>query len=196
MLAVAAALAGCASLAKPNVAAGVEALRKGAYALDRQHASLVFKIDHLGFSKYVGRFERFDAGLDFDAAGPETARVEAAIDMNSLDVADDEFAKTLMGPDWFDSARFPQAVFRSTAIERTGETSGRVTGDLTLHGVTRPVSLAVEFNGGADDVIRGAYVVGFSAVGTISRSAFGVDRLKGLIADEVEISVEAEFKKN
>ncbi len=189
--------AGCASalapVLKPNVSAEATALRDGAYNLDKTHAALLFKINHLGFSEFVGRFERFDVSLDFDAETPQAARIEAVIDMASLDIANDEFAATLMGPDWFDAGAYPEAVFRSTAIEVTGDNKGVMTGDLTLHGVTKPATLNVTFNGGGNDRLRGAYVVGFSAKTTIDRTAFGVDRFKRLIADDVVIEIEAEF---
>jgi len=189
-----AALAGCASLLAPNVKTDPAALRAGQYALDPDHAALVFRIDHLGFSQFVGRFEKFSASLDFDEADPTSARVEAIIDMTSLDVANDEFAETLQGSDWFDAEAYPEAVFRSTAISVTDENAGVMTGDLTLHGVTAPVSLDVVFNGGAPDRLRGGnYVVGFSARGAFSRGAFGVDRFGGLIGDNVAIEIEAEF---
>ncbi len=190
------ALAACASLVAPRVSSDAVALKAGAYALDPAHASLVFKVDHLGFSAYLGRFERFDATLDFDADSPGTARVEAVIDIASLDVANDDFAATLVGADWFAGGQYPQAVFRSTAIERTGETTGRMLGELTLKGVTAPVALDVTFNGGAQDLLRGGYVVGFSAQGEFSRKAFGVDRFDGLVGDIVRIGIEAEFVRN
>ena len=188
------ALAGCAAVLKPNVRAEPAALRAGQYELDPDHAAVLFKIDHLGFSQFVGRFETLSASLDFDAADPTAARVEAIVDVASLDIANDEFARTLTGPNWFDAASFPQAAFRSTGIHITGDNTGRMSGELTLHGVTRPVGLDVVFNGGGTDRLRrGAYIVGFSANGTISRSAFGVDRFAGLISDEVRIEVEVEF---
>jgi polyisoprenoid-binding protein YceI len=113
--------------------------------------------------------------------------------MTSLDIANDAFAATLLGPDWFDAGAFPQAVFRSTLVEATGSNTGRMTADLTLHGVTRPVTLDVVFNGGGQDLIRGAYVVGFSASGRISRKAFGVENLEAIVGDDVRIEIEAEF---
>lgn len=190
------ALSACASLVAPNVVSEPAALKAGTYTLDQKHASLLFKIDHLGYSLYVGRFERFDATLDFDAADAGTAHVEAKIDASSLNVANDDFAKTLMGPDWFDAAGFPEAVFRSTAVEKTGDKIGRMTGDLTLHGVTAPVTLDVTFNGGAQDLLRGGYVVGFSAAGHFSRKTFGIDKFEGIVGDDVEIGINAEFVKS
>ncbi|MEL6379142.1 MAG: YceI family protein [Pseudomonadota bacterium] len=186
-------LAGCASVAAPRVSEDASALRKGTYALDPAHASVLFKIDHLGFSTYVGRFERIDATLDFDSKNPERADVEAIIDMTSLDIANDDFADTLMGPDWFDAGQFPQARFVSREIAVTGDTTGVMTGDLTLKGETRPIRLAVTFNGGARDLLRGAYVVGFSATGSFDRTDFGISKFSGLITDDVAIEIEAEF---
>lgn len=185
-----------APLAKPSVSQETAALRAGEYNLDQKHAALMFEIDHLGYSTYLGRFNIFDARLDFDEASPEAARVDAIIDMKSLDIANPDFAQTLTGPQWFDADQFPQAVFRSTSITVTGEATGEMLGELTLHGVTRPVRLEVTFNGGGRDLIRNAYIVGFSASGQIKRSEFGVDRLGGLLANTVRIRIEAEFKKN
>jgi polyisoprenoid-binding protein YceI len=200
-LAVAAliAAAGCTSILapalKPNVRTEATALRDGAYMLDKDHAALLFGIDHLGFSTFPGRFERFDVSLDFDTDNPQAARIEAVIDMTSLDIANDEFAATLMGPDWFDAGAYPEASFRSTAITLTGDNSGEMTGEMTLHGVTAPVTFEVTFNGGGRDRLRGAYIVGFSARAMIDRTAFGVSRFRGLITDEVGITIEAEFIK-
>lgn len=187
------ALSACASLVTPKVDAEPEALKPGAYALDETHAALTFKINHLGFSRYVGRFNRFDASLDFDANNPETAQVQAIIEVASLDIANDEFAATLLGPDWFAAEQHPQAVFRSRTVNVTGENQGVMTGDLTLKGVTAPITLDVVFNGGARDLLRGAYVVGFSAKGSFDRTEFGVDRFAGVVGNEVAIEIEAEF---
>lgn len=193
------ALASCASalapILVPRISAEAEALKPGDYTLDKAHASLIFKIDHLGFSQYVGRFDRFDASLSFDAEDPGSARIEAIIDMTSLNIANESFAETLMGPDWFDADAFPQAIFRSNSVEVTGENTGVITGDLTLHGVTEPVTLNVVFNGGGRDRLRGAYVTGFSATATIDRTVFGVDRFSGLVGDLATIEIEAEFER-
>lgn len=199
---VLAALAGACSslvapLVKPDVGTQSAALRAGQYALDPAHAALIFKIDHLGFSDYVGRFESFDATLDFDADDPTAARIEAVVDISSLDVGDDDFAATLIGGNWLDAERFPQARFTSTDITVTGENSGVMIGELTLHGETAPVTLDVTFNGGANDRLRGGdYIVGFSASGKFDRTVFGVDRFSGIITETVVIEIEAEFIRN
>ena len=189
-------LTGCAALAPafvPTANPNPTALRAGDYTLDQDHAALLFKVSHLGFANYVGRFERFDVSLDFDAENPEAARVDAVIDMASLDVANDPFANTLMGPSWFDAGAFPETLFRSTGIEITGDNTGVVTGELTMRGVTRPVTMDVTFNGGGYDRLRGAYVIGLSAQSEIDRREFGVDRFAGLVGNKVTLEIEAEF---
>lgn len=192
-------LTGCASLLAPALTPDVSTaqtdLKQGAYTLDQAHASLLFKIDHLGYSNYVGRFNALDATLDFEAGQPETAHIDARIDMTSLDIANDEFARELMGPNWFDAARFPVAIFQSTRVIQLTDTTGTLTGNLTLHGETQPVTLDITFNGAAYDRLRGADVIGFSANGIIDRTDFGVSKFSGLITDNVMIEIEAEFIK-
>jgi polyisoprenoid-binding protein YceI len=192
-------LASCNSLAatflKPDVQASPASVPAGDYKLDPAHASLFFRINHLGYSTYVGRFERFEASLTGDPAAPESATVTAVVDMTSLNIANPEFAAELMGPDWFDAAAFPQASFKTYGLKITGENEADISGDLTLKGKTQAVILKAKLNGSGYDRLRGADVVGFSAVLPISRAAFGVDRFSGLLADEVEIQIEAEFVK-
>lgn len=182
-----------AAAVSPEAVAERAALRTGAYGLDNSHTAVTFKIGHLGFSNYVGRFEVADASLDFDADNPAEAKLEAIIEIASLDVANDEFAETLTSSSWFDAETHPQAIFRSTEISITGETTGTVTGDLTLKGVTQPISLDVTFNGGDNDNLRGGYAIGFSATGRFNRSDFGITRFLGPVSDEVLIDIEAEF---
>jgi polyisoprenoid-binding protein YceI len=194
---IALSLSGCSSLTnaviKPDVETAAESVPAGDYKLDQKHASLLFKINHLGFSTYVGRFERFDAQLDGSPDSVPTAQVTATVDMTSLNVANPEFAQELMGPDWFDAERFPQASFKTFGLKVVGENTADISGELTLKGVTRFVLIRAKLNGSAYDVLRGADVVGFSATLPISRAEFGIDKYKGLLADEVLIEIEAEF---
>lgn len=190
-------LAGCNTLAstflKPDIDASAATLPAGDYALDPKHSALIFRINHLGYSSYVGRFERFEASLTGDPEHPETARVTAIVDMTSLDVANPEFAEELMGPDWFDAGRYPQASFKTYGLKIVGENEADISGDLTLKGRTQAVIIRAKLNGSAYDRLRGADVVGFSATIPISRASFGIDRFSGLLADEVELEIQAEF---
>ena len=170
-------------------------LPAGAYRLDPEHATLLFKIDHLGLSQLVGRFNRFEATLNFDPADPAASRLSARINPASIDLDLPAFEEELRGPDWFDVARFAEARFESRGIEVTGDATGRITGDLTLHGVTQPVTLEVTFNGGGDSVLTGRYTLGFAAAGTIARSAFGLGAYAPAVGDEVVLEIHAEFQR-
>ena len=170
-------------------------LPAGAYRLDPEHATVLVKIDHLGFSRLVGRFDRFGATLDFDSENPAASRLSANIDPASIDLNLPKFEQDLRGSDWFDVARYPEARFDSRVIELTGANTGRVTGDLTLHGVTEPVTLDVTFNGGGDSLVTGRYTLGFAATGTLSRSAFGLGGYAPAVGDEVALEIHAEFQR-
>ena len=170
-------------------------LEGGAYRIDPDHRALLWKVNHLGFTKYVGRFDRIDASLDFDPKAPAASRLEVIVETASIDSNDPTLDTALRGSSWFDATTFPQIVFRSTAIDVTGENTGRVTGDLTLHGVTRPVVLDVTFNGGATDLITGRYTLGFAATGTFKRSEFGIDDYIPAVGDEVQLEIYAEFQR-
>ena len=174
----------------------------GTYTLDKPHASLIFKVGHLGFSNFTGRFTRFDATLQFDPAHPAAAKVEVTIDPRSIesDNPPASFLAMLQGADWLDAARYPQMTFRSTRVTALGPKKLRVRGDLTLHGVTRPVDLDVTFNGGyAGHPMDPHARIGFSAHGWLKRSAFGISF--GIpepgsqmgVSDVLELFIEAEF---
>jgi polyisoprenoid-binding protein YceI len=168
-------------------------LEGGAYRLDPNHIALLWKVNHLGFAKFVGRFNRVDASLDFDPAAPQASRLEVLVETASVDSRLPELDETLRGSGWLDAARFPQASFRSTAIEIIGPASGNVSGELTLRGITRPVTLSVTFSGGAPNLVTGRYTLGFAASATIRRSEFALDALVPAIGDEVELEIHAEF---
>ena len=177
----------------------------GAYTLDKSHASLIFKVDHLGFSNYTARFKRFDAKLQFDPANLSAAKLTATVDVKSLetdfpDPAKLDFNAQLLGKEWFDAAQFPRMEYRSKRVEQTGAQSMRIHGDLTLHGVTKPVTLDATYNGGyAGHPMDPHARIGFSAHGTLKRSDFGISY--GIpapgttmgVSDEVTVIIETEF---
>jgi polyisoprenoid-binding protein YceI len=177
----------------------------GAYKLDKAHASLIFRVDHLGFSNYTARFKRFDADLQFDPANPTASRVNATVDARSLetdypDPATLDFNAQLLGPMWLDAAKNPQITFRTTAVEVTGPNKARITGDFTLRGVTKPLVLDATFNGGYRGHPMDPHArIGFSARGTLKRSDYGMTYgipapgTKMGVGDNVEVLVESEF---
>ena len=175
---------------------------KGAYTLDKSHTSLIFRVSHLGFSTYTGRFTRLDADLQFDPANIAASRVRVSIDPRSIeaDNAPSGFLQALAGSEWLDAERFPEMSFRSQRVEPTGADSFRIHGELTLHGVTRPIVLEAKYNGGyAGHTYEPQARVGFSAQGSFKRSEFGVSY--GVpapgssfgVGDVVNVLLETEF---
>lgn len=177
----------------------------GAYTLDLTHASLIFKVDHLGFSNYTARFKRMDAKLQFDPANLAASKLTATVDVRSLetdfpDPAKVDFNAALQGEKWLDAAKYPAITYRSTKIEQTGPKSLLIKGELTMHGVTRPVDLQATYNGGyAGHPMDPHARIGFSAQGKLKRSEFGVSY--GIpapgttmgVGDEVSVILEVEF---
>jgi polyisoprenoid-binding protein YceI len=176
----------------------------GDYTLDKSHASLVFRVSHMGFSHYTAQFKTFDARLKFDPAKPEASSVEATIDPLSLALPTPPkgFLQELLGNKWLDAGAFPQMTFRSTRVEVLGDNKARITGDLTLHGITKPVTLEAQFNGGYKGIpnMDPNARIGFSAHGVLDRSEFGIaygipEKGSNMgVSDEVEFIIEAEFK--
>ncbi|QBF84790.1 polyisoprenoid-binding protein [Shewanella maritima] len=188
-------LSGCVSWVTPKVESELVELEQGEYQLDKNHAALLFKIGHLGLSTYVGRFNDFDASLSFDPNNMTQAKMQASVTIKSLDINNAELSETLMGDSWFDEQRYPQAVFTSTSVTPISDNQFNFNGELTLHGVTKPVSFAATFHGGADNWMTGKYTLGFSASGTIKRSDFDMGSYVPLIGDEVTLEIYAEFVK-
>lgn len=188
-------LVSCDRLLTPDFNTDVTELRGGAYTLDPDHATLLWKINHLGFSTFIGRFNDFDATLDFDPENIESSQVEVVINTAGLDINNEEFAEELRGDAWFNVEQFPQAVFRSTSfVEAIDEDSFVFTGDLTLLGVTAPVDLEINFHGGGRNFLTRSYTLGFSANTSFLRSDYGLDRFTSFgVGDEIELEIHVEF---
>lgn len=189
-------LVSCDRLVTPGFETSVQELRGGAYTLDKDHASLLWKIDHLGFSSYIGRFNDFDATLDFDPENVENSRLEVIVDTASLDVNNDAFADDLRGSDWFDVENYPQAIFRTTSlVETVDEDTFVFEGDLTLLGTTAPITMTVDFNGGARNFLTRRYTLGFTATAEFQRSDFGMDNMVAFgVGDDIELEIHVEFQ--
>ena len=168
------------------------------FAIDPAHSNIVFLIEHLGYSRMVGQFQDFSGSFVFDAADPGAGSVEVAIQTASIDTDHDKRDDHLRSPDFFNATEFPEMSFRSTGIEITGDKTGRITGDLTLLGVTRPVTLDVTFNKLAPHPLpqyNSVLAAGFSARGSLKRSDFGMKTFAPALGDEIEIWLEIEGQK-
>ncbi len=165
----------------------------GVYKLEKTHASITARVLHQGFSWYTFRFDNFDAAYSFDPKNPEGSRVQVTVDPKSMNTgnakADKDFPVQFLKADFF-----PKASFVSTAIKYQGKGKGMMTGDLTLAGVTHPVTLDVTYLGSGKDMF-GILRTGFSAKTVIKRSDFGSTAYIPVVGDEVELAIEAEFIK-
>ncbi|WP_395376295.1 YceI family protein [Marinicella sp. W31] len=186
---------GCTALIKPRVKTEVRSLKAGEYALDSTHASLTFKVKHLDLSWYVGRFNTFDASLQFNPQALEDTKLEAIVEMASIDSNDSKLEETLRGGSWFDVEQYPQAYFSTQSVDVLDDDSFIFTGLLDWRGQTHPVQLKAVFLGGANNMLTGKYTVGFTASGELDRTLFGVDQYTGLVGETIYLSVEAEFQK-
>lgn len=164
-----------------SVAAPIEPMKvdapAGVYTLDKSHGSLVFRISHMGFSNFTARFATFDVTMNFDPADPTASNVSATIDPNSLtaDNAPKGFLESLRGEQWLDAKKYPEITFKSTSVAMTGADTADVTGDFTLHGVTKPVVLHAKLNGGYPGMQYDPHArIGMSATAHIKRSDFGI----------------------
>lgn len=188
-------LSSCGTLIKPNVKTDLMQLESGSYKLDQTHVSVLFKINHMGLSTFVGRFNKVDASPEFDPHNITAAKLSAVIDMASIDANNPSLEETLRGGSWLDTKRYPQAFFKTTNIGALDQNTAVFTGELTLHGVTAPIDMTVTFHGGANNMLTGFYTLGFSATTVFSRSVFGIDYLVPAIGDQIAIEVFAEFQQ-
>ena len=162
------------------------------YTFDRAHTQVLFFVDHLGFSQSQGEFHDYDGGFTFDADDWGNSQVEATIRTASLDMDDYAWDKHLRSEDFFDVKKHPEMIFRSTTVERKDGQRGVIEGDLTLLGVTKPVTLEVTFNKAGIHPISKKYVAGFSASTVIKRSEFGMKYGLPMVGDDVQIRLEVE----
>jgi polyisoprenoid-binding protein YceI len=178
-----------------GVSADAKKAPSGSYALETRHTQVLWGISHLGISDFYGRFEKLSGTLNFNATAPEKSAVNITIQMSSISTPVGPLTTELQGPGMFDAQQFPRATFKSTSIQRTGPTTGKILGDLTLHGVTKPVTLDATFGGGTVDPLSGNYDIGFHATTTVKRTDFGIQgvALDSFVGDDVKLIIEALF---
>ncbi|WOD17168.1 YceI family protein [Paraburkholderia kirstenboschensis] len=165
----------------------------GRYDLDHDHCSITFDVEHFKYSRFTMRFDRKKGQLDWSEGGLERSSVSVTIDAASIDTNVPLLDKMVKSPSLLDVERYPEIRFVSTRFERTGESRGTLTGELTIHGVTQPVTLDVTFNGFAPDPLTKKDTLGFSAEGHISRAKFGLATWYPAVGDDIHVRIQAEF---
>jgi polyisoprenoid-binding protein YceI len=144
------------------------------WTIDPVHSSVEFSLDYMGFSTYRTGFRALEGALAFDPADPAGASVTATIPVGSIDVVNERLLARLMDPDLLGGRDHPTIAFRSTRVDPVDDRQWRVAGDLTIHGVTRPVTLDTRYLGLGKHPFSGKVVAGFRADATIGRGDFGV----------------------
>ena len=158
------------------------------YKIDSSHSNVVFRVKHLNVAYFYGRFNETSGICVFDEKDPSNSRIEVTVKADSIDTKDEKRDRHLKSPDFFNAKQFPELKFVSTQIKPVGKNELEVTGDFTLHGVTKPITVKVERTGSGPDP-WGGHRTGFETTFTIKRSDYGMDyMLKGL-GDEVKLMI-------
>ncbi len=163
-----------------------------AYAIDPGHTQVYASYLHAGFSNIAIRFNTVEGEFQFDAAKPANSTLNVKVPISSLDSGVAKLDAHLSSPDFFDAAQFPEATFKSTKVTAVGKGKLKLLGDLTIHGVTKPVSFDVTINGIAAHPMSKRPSAGFDAVTKIKRSEFGVGKYVPMVSDEITLRITME----
>lgn len=169
-------------------------VQAGTYIMDSAHTQVAFTVNHFGFNNYVGLFGNPTGSLSLDPKQPEKASLTVEIPMNEVRTSSTKLDEHLKTPDFLDTAQYPVAKFVSTAVKVEG-TEAEITGNLTLHGVTRQVTIEAQFIGAGAHPMNKKLNIGFSGTTTIKRSDFGMNKYVPLVSDEVKLAITTAFEK-
>ena len=185
--------AGGAVVAQAALTTNPTEVTAGNYDLESSHGKITWSVNHFGLSTYTGQFVNVKAQLKLDPANPSASTLTATIPLTDVAPNDEALKRHLQTADFFDTANHPTATFvsRSVTVDPSDPNEATVVGDLTLKGVTKPVTIEVEFN--AAGTVMGAYKAGFDGEATIKRSDFGINYALPAVSDEVKLHIEGEF---
>jgi polyisoprenoid-binding protein YceI len=166
----------------------------GTYVADPHHSSVTWRISHMGLSNFTGRFNNVDARLTFNPQNPTAVRMEGKVELSHIDTGNPTLDSTLKGSQFFDAKDFPDIKLVATGLEIVSPNRGRLQTEVTMHGITRPVTFDVTFHGHAKN-FEGKESLGFSAHAILKRSAFNMGGFIPMVGDDVDIWLESEFNK-
>jgi len=175
--------------ANPNPAA----VTAGSYTVEPSHTRVQFSVSHMGFTDWYGDMTGASGTLVLNTPNIAASAVDISLPAASVSTTNAKLDDELRSAQWFDAARYPTVRFVSTQVVQTGPATAMITGNLTFHGVTKPVTLQARFNGAGVNPLDKNYTVGFSATTTIQRSDFGVSTYVPLIGDTTELRISAAF---
>jgi polyisoprenoid-binding protein YceI len=177
---------------------GAKASLAEKYDIDASHSGVVFGWNHFGFSNPTARFEKIEGSVLLDKADLTKSSISVTLPVESLDTGVAKLDEALKSPDFLDATKYPTITFKSTKIERTGENGLKITGDLSVHGVTRQVTLDAKVNKIGIFEIPGvikAQAAGFDATTVIKRSDFGVSKYVPAVSDEIPVRITLDAKQ-
>jgi len=177
------------------IAADLTAVPSGKYEIDATHAYINFSYNHLGLSNPTLSFDDFTVDMDLDNADPTKSSIMVNIDPASIITGSEIWKDHLTSGDWFDVASHPQITFQSTAVEAAGDGAFKVTGDLTVKDMVKPVTLNVAINAAMNHPMSGKPVIGLDASGSLLRSDFGLGKFAPNVSDEVMLNISVELEK-
>jgi polyisoprenoid-binding protein YceI len=162
------------------------------YKLDPGHTMVLFSWNHFGYSNPTADIGIGDGTLVFDENNPANSSVDVTMPLSNLDTHVPALDKHLKQPDFFDADKYPTITFKSTGIQSLGGNKYQVTGNLTVHGVTKPVTLTATLNKAGVHPMRKVQAIGFDAVGTVKRSDFGLGAYVPMVSDEIKLNITTE----
>ena len=165
------------------------------YHLEKTHVDLLFSIDHAGFTEKHGSFRELDATLSYDAQKPESSQITVTVNTGSVDTGFPARDTDLKSEKFLDVVKYPEMRFVSTKVSVAADQTLRIDGQLTLHGVTKPLTLHAKLNKAAPNPFDKRPTLGFSATGSLKRSDFGISTYLPMIGDAVTLTIDAEFNR-
>jgi len=195
LMLAAAALAGlpAAIHAQGNPSAAVA--EGGVFKVEPSHTRVGFGVNHMGFTEYFGEFSGVSGGLSLNPRNIADAKLDITLPVDSISTTNAKLDGEIKSAMFLDAGKFPQARFVATKVVSTGNGTATITGDLTLHGQTHPITLKASFVGGGTNPMSKAYTLGFNATGVFKRSDFGVTTYVPVVSDEVTLRISAAFER-
>ncbi len=170
-----------------------KAVQAGSYTVEPYHTRVQFSVSHMGFTDWNGDFSNVNGSLEINPAHVEAAKLDITIPVATVSTTNTKLDGELKSDQWLGAEQYPTIHFVSTKVVRTGPNKAAITGNLTFHGVTKPVTLDATFNGAGVNPLDKSYTAGFNATTKINRSDFGVKTYVPLIGDETTIRISAAF---
>lgn len=170
-------------------------VQAGEFTVDPAHTQVGFTVSHFGFSHFSGRLSEVSGTLTLAGGDHSGSKLSVTIPAKTINTPIDKLNNELVAADWLDAGKYPTITFTSTKVTPTGPDSATIIGDLTLHGVTRPVTLAAHFIAAGISPVTKLYTIGFDATGSLKRTQFGVSKYAPYIGDDVELTLHGAFEK-